>query len=118
MNQSEARGQPDQSIHGNAHGEIYPYSPICLESLMTQRSRKVRDEREEIDGVTQKDSCQILEPTARSHSQKFPSHGLRAAQSGASTLTIASDGPPRNFWMGFNPAVRQGILMRQAEAMV
>ncbi len=50
----ETCAQANQSINRDAHDKIDGDSPIHLKALVTQRVRKVREQREIVDGVSEK----------------------------------------------------------------
>jgi hypothetical protein len=74
--QSDSRAEPDQAVHSDADSKIYQQPPIRLESLMTQRFRKMWEQGQVIDGISHEDGQQVFQPAARCDSQEFARHTL------------------------------------------
>lgn len=66
--------QPDQAIYQDANHEIDDDSAINGKTLMTQRVRQIRHQREVIDGIAEKDGNQVFKPSAGSDSEKLARH--------------------------------------------
>lgn len=71
----EFGAETDESVDTDASHEIDEHAPIHLEAGMTERFGKMGKEREIVDGVTDKDSSQILEPPPGSCAEILLGHG-------------------------------------------
>src|ERR1700683_1993509 len=92
VRQSELCAQPKQPVHGHTHREVGQTAPIQKKSLVSKRLRKMRNQREIVDRVTQKNGYAIFDPSPKTDSEKFAFHMPSVSYLGTSGLAGGSAG--------------------------
>jgi len=67
----QAGAKANQTVHSHADEEIDQDAGINLEALVLERLGQMREKREVVDGIAEKDGNEIFEPSPRSRAEDF-----------------------------------------------